>query len=64
LGECLRDCEKHFPVAVGKTFVSEGKPIIIPINIDASKTEKAFRFKFQDFEDQVKSVLENYLALL
>jgi hypothetical protein len=56
--------KKHFPESVGKIIVTEGKPVIVPINVDTSKTEKAFGFKFQSFEEQVKSVAENYLALL
>lgn len=49
--------KEHFPEASGKIFKTEGKPVVVPINFDTSKT-------FQSFEEQVKSVAENYLQLL
>jgi nucleoside-diphosphate-sugar epimerase len=56
--------KEHFPDASGNIFKTEGKPVVVPINVDASKTEKAFGIAFKSFEEQVKSVAENYLALL
>ena len=56
--------KENFPEAAGKIFEIEGKPVVVPINVDTSKTEKAFGFPFQSFEEQVKSVAENYIALL
>jgi len=56
--------KKHFPESVGKTFVGEGQPVIVSVQVDTLKTEKAFGFEFQNFEEQVKSVVENYIALL
>ncbi|KAM0321920.1 hypothetical protein ACHAQA_009817 [Verticillium albo-atrum] len=34
-----------------------------PIRLDSSETEKAFGWKFADFEEQVKSLVEQYLEL-
>jgi nucleoside-diphosphate-sugar epimerase len=56
--------KKYFSEEAEKTFVTEGKPVIVKIDVDTLKTEKAFGFKFRSFEEQVKSVAENYLALL
>lgn len=56
--------KEHFPEASGKIFKTEGKPVAVPINVDTSKTENAFGIAFPSFEEQVKSVAENYLALL
>ena len=56
--------KKYFPESIRDIFVAEGKTVIVPINVDTSKTEKAFGFKFESFEEQVKSAVENYLKLL
>jgi hypothetical protein len=50
--------------AFGTIFATEGNPNVTPLNVDTSKTEKTFGFTFQSFEEQVKSVTGQYLALL
>lgn len=57
--------KRHFPEASEKVFASGvDEKFVINIDIDASKTEKAFGFKFQTYEDQVKSIVSSYLSLL
>ncbi|KAE8453922.1 hypothetical protein EG329_007698 [Mollisiaceae sp. DMI_Dod_QoI] len=55
---------KHFPAASEKVFAKQGEMPIVKINVDTSKTEKAFGFTFQSYEEQVKSVVSSYLSLL
>ena len=55
---------RNFPDAFGTIFATEGNPNVTPLNVDTSKTEKTFGFTFQSFEEQVKSVTGQYLALL
>ena len=38
--------KKYFPSAIGKIFSEKGELKTVPINVDVSKTEKAFGFKF------------------
>jgi len=56
--------KRHFPEASEKVFTKQGEMPIVKINIDTSKTEKAFRLTFQSYEKQVKSVVSSYLFLL
>jgi nucleoside-diphosphate-sugar epimerase len=56
--------KKHFPEAYGTTFAKKADALYIEMGIDTEKTEKTFGFQFKSFEDQVKSVVENYLKLL
>jgi nucleoside-diphosphate-sugar epimerase len=54
-----------FPDAVKKgLFPNNGVQQSSPVHIDASKTEKAFGWKFQSYEKQVESVIGHYLELL
>ena len=62
-GDAISIVKKYFPEASGKVFATDETPTVVPLNVDFSKTEKAFGIKFQSFEEQVKSVTENYLAL-
>ncbi|MCJ1289542.1 hypothetical protein MMC34_001075 [Xylographa carneopallida] len=63
--DALRYVKKHFPEAVesGKLPANGDQPTL-NIDFDASKTEEAFGFKFQDYEAQTVSVVEQYLSLL
>jgi nucleoside-diphosphate-sugar epimerase len=56
--------KRNFPNAFGTIFATEGNPTVIPLDVDTSKTEKTFGFTFESFEEQVKSVAGQYLALL
>ncbi|KUJ15921.1 NAD(P)-binding protein [Mollisia scopiformis] len=57
--------KKHFPEESEKVFKTQGEAAqSVKIKLDASKTEKAYGFKFQSYEDQVKEVVSAYLALL
>jgi nucleoside-diphosphate-sugar epimerase len=42
----------------------DGKQETLPMNIDASETEKVFGIKFQPFETMVTQVVDQYLELL
>jgi nucleoside-diphosphate-sugar epimerase len=55
---------KHFPneVAAG-VLPNNGSTSTLPIKVDASKTEKAFRFKFAGLEKQVVEIAEHYIEL-
>ena len=63
--DALGYVKKHFPAAVesGKLPANGDQPTL-NIDFDASKTEETFGFKFQDYEAQTLSVVEQYLALL
>ncbi|MCJ1432797.1 hypothetical protein MMC27_002154 [Xylographa pallens] len=63
--DALGYVKKHFPEAVesGKLPANGDQPTF-NIDFDASKTEETFGFKFQDYEAQTVSVVEQYLALL
>lgn len=58
--------EKLFPEAVkaGKIKPQEGKASSTPVKIDGSKAERTFGFKYLGLEQQVKSVIGQYLELL
>lgn len=56
--------EKYFPDAAGEVFVTAAERYVVPANVDTLKTQEAFGFTFQSFEEQVKSAVGNYLALL
>jgi len=55
--------EKHFPKAVGGAISLGGKLGSIKIDVNVEKIEKVFKFIFQNFEEQVKGVVANYLEL-
>ncbi|MCJ1316942.1 hypothetical protein MMC15_002263 [Xylographa vitiligo] len=63
--DALGYVKKHFPQAVesGKLPANGDQPTL-NIDFDASRTEETFSFKFQDYEAQTLSVVEQYLALL
>jgi hypothetical protein len=56
--------KRNFPEAYGTIFATEGNSTVTPLNVDTSKTGKTFGFIFQNFEEEVKSVAGQYLALL
>ena len=53
-----------FPDAIAKgIFPNTGHFPSWAVHVDASKTEKTFGWKLQDFESQVKSVVGHYIEL-
>ena len=57
--------KKHFHKAIADGKLSaEGEQQTVLVRIDASKTEKTFGFKFLGFEEQIKSVVSQYLEVL
>lgn len=56
---------ENLPKAVAKGILkNDGIQPTLRARFDASNTEKVFGFKFQTFEEQVKSVIGHYLELL
>lgn len=56
---------RNFPEAVKKGILpNNGVAATKRTKVDASRTEKVFGFKFQSYEEQVKSVVKHYLGLL
>ncbi|UPL02076.1 hypothetical protein LCI18_013010 [Fusarium solani-melongenae] len=56
---------RRFSKAVAEgVFTLDGTFPTRPLRLDVSETEKAFGWKFADFEDQVQNVVEYYLELL
>lgn len=64
LNDALEIVAKHFPneVAAG-VLPNNGTTPTLPMKIDASKTEKAFGFKFTGLEKQVVEIAEHYIQL-
>jgi nucleoside-diphosphate-sugar epimerase len=63
--EAIEVVNRNFPKAVAKGVLLNNKPAQTKrTKIDASRTEKVFGFKFLSYEEQVKSVVEQYLTLL
>lgn len=56
--------QKEFPEAVAAGMLSKGKLDTVPLNYDASETEKVFGMKFRSFESAVIDVALQYLELL
>jgi nucleoside-diphosphate-sugar epimerase len=57
--------EKQFPEAIKKGLVSnEGAQEHVAVRVDAAKTEKTFGWKLMGFEEQVKSVVGQYVELV
>lgn len=55
---------KHFPEAIASGVLpNKGTQPSVAIRLDASKTEEAFGFKHLSFEQQVKDVVAQYVAL-
>jgi nucleoside-diphosphate-sugar epimerase len=56
---------RNFPEAVEKGILpNNGTALTKRTKIDVSRTEEVFGFKFQSYEEQVKSVVKQYLSLL
>lgn len=56
---------RNFPEAVKKGILpNNGTAATKRTKVDASRTEEVFGFKFQSYEEQVKSVVKQYLGLL
>ncbi|TVY81307.1 putative uncharacterized oxidoreductase [Lachnellula suecica] len=62
--EAIPAVKKHFPEAVGTTFVEKADIQALKIGIDDSKAEQTFGVEFKSFEEQVKSSAGYYLSLL
>ncbi|EHK96112.1 NAD(P)-binding Rossmann-fold containing protein [Glarea lozoyensis ATCC 20868] len=63
--EAIEIVKRNFPKAVEKGILPNNKPAQTKrTKVDASRTEKVFGFKFLSYEEQVKSVVEQYLTLL
>ncbi|POS71251.1 hypothetical protein DHEL01_v210358 [Diaporthe helianthi] len=56
---------RHFSKAVEDgTLPLTGSQPVRPVRFDASETEKVFGFKFASYEEQVKSIVGQYLSLV
>ena len=63
--EAIAVVNKTFPEAVKKGVLpNNGVALTKRTKIDASRTEKVFGFKFQSYEEQVKSAVTQYLGLV
>jgi nucleoside-diphosphate-sugar epimerase len=63
--EAIEIVNRNFPEAVKKGILpNNGKAATKRTKLDSSRTEKVFGFKFQSYEEQVKSVVKQYLTLL
>jgi nucleoside-diphosphate-sugar epimerase len=63
--EAIEIVNRNFPEAVKSgIFPNNGKASTKRTKLDASRTEKVFGFKFQSYEEQVKSVAKQYLELV
>jgi len=63
--EAIEIVNRNFPEAVKKGILpNNGKAATKRTKVDSSRTEKVFGFKFQSYEEQVKSVVKQYLTLL
>lgn len=56
--------QRHFPEAVEQGVFREAGLAGVDFPWDASETERIFNMKFKDYEEQVKSVADQYLQLL
>jgi nucleoside-diphosphate-sugar epimerase len=64
-GDAIEIVNRNFPEAVKKGILpNNGVALTKRTKLDASRTEKVFGFKFQSYEEQVKSVVKQYLGLL
>ena len=56
---------KHFPQAIENGRLSAaGKQPTVPVYIDARKTEETFGFRFAGYEQQIKSLVGQYLEVV
>lgn len=63
--EAIDIVNRNYPKAVKKGILPNNGTASTKITkVDASRTEKVFGFKFQSYEAQVKSVVEQYLSLI
>ena len=63
--EAIGIVNRNFPEAVKKGVLpNNGTAATKRTKIDSSRTEKVFGFKFQSYEEQVKSVVKQYLELV
>ena len=63
--EAIEIVNRNFPEAVKSgIFPNNGPASTKRTKLDASRTEKVFGFKFQSYEEQVKSVAKQYLELV
>lgn len=63
--EAIKIVNRNFPEAVKKGLLpNNGVATTKRTKVDASRTEKVFGFKFQSYEEQVKSVVKQYLGLV
>lgn len=63
--EAIDIVNRNFPEAVKKGILPNNGPAKTKrTKVDSSRTEKVFGFKFQSYEEQVKSVVKQYLGLL
>jgi len=63
--EAIEIVNRNFPEAVKKGILpNNGTAATKRTKVDASRTEKVFGFKFQSYEEQVKSVTKQYLSLV
>jgi nucleoside-diphosphate-sugar epimerase len=63
--EAIEIVKRNFPEAVKKGILAnDGKAATKRTKVDASRTEKVFGWKFQSYEEQVTSVVKQYLDLV
>jgi nucleoside-diphosphate-sugar epimerase len=63
--EAIEIVNRNFPEAVKKGILpNNGIALTKRTKVDSSRTEKVFGWKFQSYEEQVKSVVKQYLGLL
>jgi len=63
--DAIEIVNRNFPEAVKKGILpNNGVASTKRTRVDSSRTEKVFGFKFQSYEEQVKSVVKQYLALV
>ncbi|TRX98041.1 hypothetical protein FHL15_001251 [Xylaria flabelliformis] len=55
--------EKHFPKAIETGVFTKGSQATVPVNWDASQTERDFNLKFKTWEDMVVDTAGQYLEL-
>jgi nucleoside-diphosphate-sugar epimerase len=63
--DAIEVVKRNFPEAVKKGILpNDGVAVTKRTKVDASRTEKVFGIKFKSYEEQVKSVVKQYLGLL
>jgi len=65
MGSAIEIVNRNFPVADRKGVLqNNGRAEMKRTRVDASRTEKVFGLKFQSYEEQVKSVVKQYVKFL